>query len=167
MKRKCDKCDRPATSHSIEILKGEKIETHLCDLHAAEEGLAIKGVNTPVSELLTNFVKLHSGTGTKAGQDLSCADCGLTFAHFREHTLLGCTNCYKVFEPALATLIERAHEGGTHHVGKVPRRAGAGEHRQMRLMCMRKELDEAVAAENFERAAQLRDDIRSFEEQAS
>ena len=165
MKRKCDKCDRPATSHSVEIIKGQKIETHLCDKHAAEEGLTVKGVHTPVSELLTNFVKLHSGAGVQSGQDLSCDDCGLTFGNFREHSLLGCPNCYTAFEPTLGPLLERAHEGGGHHIGKVPRRAGAGEHRQALLMRLRKQLDEAVASEDFERAASLRDEIRGFEEQ--
>ena len=169
MKHKCDKCDQPATSHSVEIgKKGEKIETHLCDLHAAEEGLTYKGVSTPpVSELLTNFVKLHSGSGEKTNKDLSCEDCGLTFTQFREHSLLGCSNCYTAFESTLSPLLERAHEGGTHHIGKVPRRAGAGEHRQVLLMRKRKQLDEAVASEDFEQAALLRDEIRSFEEQSS
>lgn len=42
MKYKCDKCDRPATYHAVEIVKGKKIEKHLCDQHAAEDGLGIK-----------------------------------------------------------------------------------------------------------------------------
>jgi protein arginine kinase activator len=63
----------------------------------------------------------------------------------------------------LSTLLERAHEGATHHIGKVPRRAGAGEQRQALLMRMRKQLNDAVIDEDYERAARLRDDIRRFE----
>lgn len=168
MKRKCDKCDRPATHHSVEVIQGQKIEKHLCDLHAAEEGLAVKAVHTPINELLTNFVKLHSGaatTGSMGAVELACAECGLTFSQFREHSLMGCPACYKAFETPLGPLLERAHEGGTHHIGKVPRRAGAGEQRQAQLMRMHKRLDEAVRAEDYELAARLRDDIRRFEEQ--
>lgn len=167
MKRKCDKCDRPATHHSVEIVKGHKIEKHLCDLHAAEEGLAIKAVHTPINELLTNFVKLHSGVAPQSSLELTCEECGLTFSQFRESSLMGCPHCYKSFESPLGPLLERAHEGGTHHIGKVPRRAGAGEQRQAQLMRMRKRLDEAVAGEDYELAARLRDDIRRFEEKAS
>lgn len=167
MDRKCDKCDRPATHHSVEIIKGQKIAKYLCDLHAAEEGLTFNAVHTPINELLTNFVKLHSGAAPQVGQDLSCDDCGLTFAQFREHSLLGCPQCYKAFESTLGPLLERAHEGGTHHLGKVPRRAGSGEQRQAQLMRMRKRLDDAVGAEDFELAARLRDEIRGFEEQPS
>lgn len=168
MKRKCDQCSRPATHHSVEIIKGQKIEKHLCDLHAAEEGLAIKSIHAPINELLTNFVKLHSGAvPDAAATDLVCPECDLTFTQFREASLLGCPHCYKAFESALSPLLERAHDGGTHHVGKVPRRAGSGEQRQLLLGRMRKRLDEAVAAEDYELAARLRDDIRRCEETSS
>lgn len=164
MKRKCDLCDQPATHHSVEIIKGQKIEKHLCEHHAQQEGMAVKAVHTPINELLTNFVKLHSGAATQ--QELVCETCGLTFADFRESSLLGCPNCYKAFEQLLGPLLERAHDGGTHHLGKVPRRAGAGEHRQANILRMRKRLDEAVNREDYELAARLRDDIRHIEDDA-
>jgi protein arginine kinase activator len=172
VKRRCDKCNKAATHHSVEIIKGRKIEKHLCDECAAEEGLAIKSVHTPINELLTNFVKLQTGAAAgqtglvPAKQELTCPECGLTFSGFREQSLLGCPTCYREFEPALGPLLERAHEGGTHHVGKVPRRAGQTEHRQQHLLRLRKRLDEAVTAENYELAAKLRDQISQWEEQA-
>ncbi len=168
MKRKCDRCARPATHHSVEINQGQKIEKHLCDQHASEEGLAIKSINTPINELLTNFVKIHSSDEperrTTGG---ACENCGLTFAQFRKDSLLGCPDCYKAFEEPLSNLLERAHEGGTHHIGKVPRRAGAGEQRQAMLMRMRKQLNAAVVGEDYELAARLRDDINRFEEETT
>ena len=166
VKRQCDKCERPATHHSVEIDKGQKIEKHLCDQHAAEEGMAAKSAHAPINELLSNFVKLHSGgeQKTRTENELVCESCGLTFSQFRESSLLGCPSCYDAFEDALAPLLERAHEGGTHHVGKVPNRAGTGEQRQAQLMRMRKQLDEAVAEEDYELAARLRDDIRRLED---
>ena len=167
VKRKCDKCDRPATHHSVEIIKGQKIEKNLCDEHAAEEGLLVKAVHTPINELLSNFVKIHSGGGSGESKDLTCDNCGRTFAEFREQSLVGCPECYRAFEKGLAPLLERAHEGATHHVGKVPARAGSGEARQQKLMRLRKRLSDAVSAEDYEMAAALRDDIRRFEEKSS
>ncbi len=167
MKRKCDHCDRPATLHSVEVVKGQKVEKHLCDAHAAEEGLTVKAVHTPINELLTNFVKRHSGQATTAvTEELVCDNCGLSFTKFREKSVLGCPACYSAFERPLGPLLERAHEGGSHHIGKVPRRAGAGEERQHRLTSMRKRLDEAVASEDYELAARLRDDIARYESEA-
>jgi len=168
LKHKCDHCDRPATHHVIEIQGGKKIEKHLCDIHAAEEGITSKSdPHTPINELLTNFVKLHSGPGaqatTGAPAEVVCENCGLSFSKFRENSLLGCPTCYSSFEQVLTPLVERAHEGGEHHIGKVPRRAGAGELRQVRLMRMRKRLDDAVATEDYELAARIRDEIGELE----
>ncbi|MEM7627530.1 MAG: UvrB/UvrC motif-containing protein [Planctomycetota bacterium] len=150
----------------MEIVNGEKIEKHLCDLHAAEEGLGIKASHQPINELLTNFVKLHSGGESPAASSktLTCEICGLTFAEFRESSLLGCPSCYQSFEQPLGPLLERAHEGGTHHIGKVPRRAGVGEQRQMALQRLRRQLDDAVLAEDYELAARLRDDVKQIEQ---
>jgi len=164
--RKCDKCDRPATNHSVEMSQGQKTAKHLCDLHAAEEGLATQMVpSTPINELLTKIVQSQSGDDD--GTNLRCEHCGLTFPQFREHSLLGCPACYEVFEAPLASLLERAHEGGTHHLGKVPHRAGSGEDRQQQMLRMRKRLAEAITSEDYELAARLRDDIQRHEEQPS
>lgn len=165
MKSKCDQCSRPATHHSVEIINGEKIEKHLCDHHAAEEGLSVKAAHQPINELLTNFVKLHSGGGESSttAKDLVCDVCDLKFSEFRENSLLGCPGCYPAFEAQLGPLLERAHEGGTHHIGKVPRRAGVGEQRQMALQRLRRQLDDAVDTEDYELAARLRDDIKHIE----
>ena len=146
----------------VEIVKGKKIEKNLCDEHAVEEGLVVKAAHTPINELLTNFVKIHSGSSET--HEIVCNDCGLSFADFRESSLLGCPNCYKMFEEPLGSLLERAHEGATNHIGKVPCRAGAAEQRQVQVLRMRKQLEEAVAGEDYERAAGLRDSIREIEE---
>lgn len=165
MKYKCDQCDRPATYHAVEIIKGKKIEKHLCDQHAAEDGLGIKSAHAPINELLTNFVKATGNPDKPAASlDLTCQDCGLSFSAFRDKSLLGCPSCYTAFEAPLSSLLERAHEGGSHHIGKVPRRGGGGsEQRQLQITRIRKRLDDAVEAEDYELAAQLRDDLSELD----
>ena len=59
-----------------------------------------------------------------------------------------------------------AHEGATHHVGKVPaRRGGTGvpAKRSVDLTRLQKELKRAVESEDYERAAKLRDQIKVAE----
>ncbi|MHB1156790.1 MAG: UvrB/UvrC motif-containing protein [Phycisphaerales bacterium] len=177
---KCDRCDNPATVHLIEIINGQKIEKHLCEHHALEEGVTIKVTSSPINELLEKFVLKHTspaaaptsvgGAVQQAGPvvaggetDLVCEHCGLTFSEFRKRALLGCADCYTAFEPLLMPLLERAQEGASHHLGKVPRYAGSDQLRQQRLKQLRRELDKAVTSEQYERAARLRDEVRELE----
>ena len=161
---KCDNCNKPATVHLTEIRNGKKIEKHLCEQCAAQnEGLPVKS-HTPINELLTNFVMAHSGLQKEAG--LACEHCGISWAEFRQSGLLGCSHDYTQFEKDLTPLLQRAHESATHHVGKVPaRRGGTGVpmKRQVDVTKLRRELARAVEAEDYERAAKLRDQIRQAE----
>src|SRR5688500_5928274 len=165
MKWKCDNCNKQATVHLTEIKNGKKIEKHLCEQCAAQsEGLPVKSSHTPINELLTNFVMAHSGLQKDLGQ--SCEGCGIAWAEFCQGGLFVCANDFTVFEKDLTPLLQRAHEGATHHVGKVPqRRGGTGVpmKRQVDLSKLRKELAKAVEAEDYERAAKLRDQIRQAE----
>ena len=161
MKRKCDRCESEATVHEVTIRDGRKEERHLCEGCAKAEGLA-SVQHSPLEQLVTKFALAQSGSreATRTG---ACPDCGLTFAEFRRDGLLGCGACYKAFESLLGALIERAHEGATHHVGKTPRRAGGIVDRQERIRFLRKQLSDAIAAEEYERAAKLRDELMTAE----
>ena len=71
--------------------------------------------------------------------------------------MLGCPDCYETFERQLTPMIERAQNGGTSHAGKCPRRVGVSLDRQLQIQRLIKEMEDAVAAEQYERAAELRD----------
>jgi len=86
----------------------------------------------------------------------------MTFREFRQRGLLGCASDYEVFAPFLDPLIERAHEGATEHLGKVPAQAGASARRRTELLRLRRQLAEAVERENYESAAGLRDQIEAL-----
>jgi protein arginine kinase activator len=166
MSLKCDNCNKQATVHLTEIKNGKKIEKHLCEQCAAQsEGLSTK-THMPINELLTNFVMAHSGLQGKQQEGLSCEHCGTAWGEFRQSGLLGCEHDYVAFEKEMTPLLQRAHEGSGHHVGKVPtRRGGTGVpvKKAVDLSKLRKELGRAVEAEDYERAAKLRDQIRQAE----
>ncbi len=166
MKRKCDRCDNEATVHETTIKDAQQVERHLCENCAREEGIVIQS-HAPINELITKFVLSKVGGGTPEKRAGACPECGMTFADFRQQGLLGCPACYDAFDTQLAPLIERAHEGGSHHSGKTPRRAGTGAgERQQRLMSLRKQLSDAIAAEEYEKAANLRDQLASIDRPA-
>ena len=161
---KCDNCNKTATVHLTEIKGGKKLEKHLCEACAGQlEGMPVKQ-HTPINELLTNFVLAHSGVPKETAA--ACEHCGITWAEFRQNGLLGCEHDYTLFEKDLTPLLQRAHEGATHHLGKVPtRRGGTGVpiRKSLDAVKLKKELAKAVESEDYERAAKLRDMIRSAE----
>lgn len=182
---KCDRCDQEATVHELRVVGGKKVEKHLCEKCARDQGIAVQ---PPVTELIAKYV-MAQAPGVPAATPAPapaagrlCRACGTTYAEFRQSGLLGCPECYAAFEAQLGPLLERAHEGGTHHVGKVPVRAlarsraggsgspgveavlGGERERAERIKLLKKQLDEAVAGEQYERAAEIRDELRRIAE---
>ncbi len=160
MKEKCDKCGREAKIQLTDIIDGQKIVKHLCEECAVSEGVTFKA-QLPISEILEELV-LQSAAGKQLGE-LRCEVCGISFQEFRQGGLLGCPNDYKAFENVLVRLLERAHDGGSFHVGRIPANAGESERKQAELLQLQGQLREAVSREQYERAAQLRDRIRELE----
>ncbi len=159
----CDHCGQnEAIIHLTQIVDNRMSTFHLCEACAAEKGLqpGTEGGNFPLSDFLAQVGKGIPQGVTSGGP---CAFCGLTLEEFRKTGRLGCSHCYVTFEPSLKTLLRRLH-GGTQHVGKVylPPDSSASEQRE-RLDGLRRKLDRAVENEDFERAAQIRDLIRSLE----
>jgi protein arginine kinase activator len=96
----------------------------------------------------------------------SCPVCGITFYEFRSHGRLGCPYDYTSFEKQLDALILNIH-GETTHVGKTPIRCASGGQRRTQLIRLRREMKEAIDAEKYERASELRDEIRRIELEAN
>ncbi|MBI4409793.1 MAG: UvrB/UvrC motif-containing protein [Gemmatimonadetes bacterium] len=160
----CDHCgDQEAVIHLTQIVNNEMTTFHLCEKCAAEKGLE-PGVNVgnfPLTDFLAQMGK--GSTAELAGSNGPCAFCGLRLEDFKKTGRLGCSHCYVTFEVHLRNLLRRLH-GGTQHVGKVylpPDPTQAEKHE--RLAGLRRKLDKAVASEDFERAASLRDEIRMLE----
>jgi protein arginine kinase activator len=157
---KCDKCENEATVHEVVLVEGKHVEKHLCEEHAAGAGL-MPHPHAPITQMLSKFIVSSADeSDSPILSETACESCGQTFAAFRKEGLLGCEHCYETFEAQLGPLLQRTHEGATHHVGKVPRRSGGTVDRGTIVATLRKQLLEAIHAEHYEKAAQLRDRLR-------
>jgi protein arginine kinase activator len=159
----CDNCGSgDAVVHLTQIVNNEMSTFHLCERCAAEKGLDTtpEPSNVPLTDFLAQMGE-EEPKGTEG--DEPCAFCGLTFAAFREAGRLGCPHCYTAFEGHLRGLLRRIH-GGTRHMGKVylPPDPTASD-MEKRLDGLRRKLERAVEMEDFERAAEIRDEIRTLE----
>lgn len=161
----CERCKKAqATFHLTNIDRsGSKVERHLCDKCAAEEGLLQSAKPTvDLNEILENFVASSKSQSSELSE-LICDACGLSYVEFRNQGLLGCAKDYEVFKEPITRLLERTHDGATHHCGKAPASSADTYKPHHDLQRLRRKLDEAVAAEDYERAAELRDQIRQLE----
>ena len=162
----CSICkEKPATVHLTQIV-GEKMQK----LDLCEECAKAKGVNDPAGFALADLM-LGLGASQEieqaaGGAELRCSRCGFTQADFKKSGRLGCPECYKTFSEGLGGLLKTMHKG-TRHVGKAPETQRASTENADRLKALQKKLEKAIEAENFEEAAQLRDEIRQMTERST
>lgn len=160
----CDLCGKnEATVHLTEQFNDQMRELHLCEMCAHEKGQAALE-QFGLSDLLAGLADFGlTPEGRKTAQKVACPQCGMTYEDFRKIGRLGCGHCYQSFERYLSPLLKKIH-GSTHHVGRVPTQAAqvpSHDH----LEVLRSRLKAAIAAEAFEEAARLRDQIRALEKQ--
>ena len=155
--RPCDHCAKPAVVHNTIIVDGKMNEVHLCEDHAGAAGIQMPG-QAPIPQLLGQLAQV---AGTRPRGPV-CPECGHTFHDFKTTGLLGCPACYDAFAATVGPVIERSHGGASEHIGNVPARADDDNQRAAILQQLLLELETAVSAEQYERAAQLRDRIKDL-----
>jgi protein arginine kinase activator len=162
---RCDSCGKKeAAIHLTQIVNNEMSTYHLCEACAAAKGLetGTGSVGAPLADFLAQMGK-SSSPAEPAAPAGACPSCGLTLQDFKRTGRLGCDRCWNAFEGSLRGLLRKLH-GGTQHVGKVYLPPDPTEmDRNARVVALRRSLSRAVDAEDFERAAALRDQIRRIE----
>ncbi len=166
----CQACKtNTATIHLTEINDGQRHEMHLCEACAQQQGLAVKN-QIPLNELLSTLLAVQAQHHPASGgsedmmvEDAECPHCQMTLKRFRKELLLGCPGDYEVFDKALRPIIAKSQAGNTAHRGKIPSRVPDDSKKQIDLLALRKQLDAAVKAEDYETAAKLRDEIKRLQ----
>lgn len=161
----CQFCGAPATVHLTKIVNLKKHDMHLCDRCEKQQNLIPSSPSPQINlPILLQLLVAQTPTGPNQETDevdpgsLTCPACGLKYAQFRSDGRLGCPEDYDIFRLVLEPLLEKVHRG-IEHVGKVP----TAIHRQrkaLELADLQEQLRSAIASENYEEAARLRDRIR-------
>lgn len=174
----CQEChERPATLHFTKVVNGEKTEVHVCEYCAKENNnMSMFGGESgfSINHLLAGLLKLEPAL-SKSQQQYQrsdeeiprCKRCGMTFQQFSKTSRFGCSHCYKTFSNLLTPILRKVHSGNTEHGGKIPKRLGGSFHTQKRIDALKAQLREFIESEEFESAAEVRDEIRSLEKSMS
>ena len=160
----CEICQlREATVKFTQIINEKKEQLNLCK-NCAEE----KGFTNPLGSLPQIFGGLIIGLlaeGLQQAQvkdsSAKCTSCGQTLQIFKKTGLLGCADCYGVFDAELKVMLRRIH-GSNKHIGGRPTA------RRLQVLVpdlekLRRQLALAVKNEKYEEAARLRDLIHDSE----
>jgi protein arginine kinase activator len=159
----CEACgEQPATIHLLRVVDGTVTHTHLCPACADEmaeqtDGLAlVLAVPSVLRNLAKSTTSQENLPALSQEHDRFCPVCGTTLTDFRESGLVGCANCYQVFDEELERQSAQGEEP-VEHLGKMPRRGPETDNLRHEMMRLERMLRELVACERFEEAAGVRD----------
>jgi protein arginine kinase activator len=169
----CQECNqRHATLHFTKIVNGEKTEVHMCEKCAQEKGETFinqAGQGFSLNYLLAGLLNVESGLQQKKTaafhqtEEVRCKHCNLSFKEFIHVSKFGCANCYETFKDHLNPILKRVHSGNTAHNGKIPKRIGGNIHIRKQITDLKQQMKEHIVNEEFELAAEIRDQIHSLE----
>ncbi len=159
----CDVCQqKEATVFLTQIVGGKMQKVNLCESCSKE-----KGVNDPTGFALTDLL-----TGMGVAPEIEresaverCPVCGFTQADLKKTGRLGCSACYDVFSEEIEGMLRNMHKG-MEHIGKAPAMFQRTRQIDQKIKSLKTSLDQAVADEQYEKAADLRDQIRQIEAEA-
>ena len=169
--KKCEICSAPATVFLTQIINGKSTKFCLCAKCAQERGLLDPDAFDLAEKLFPN---LQGQFGTKGGEDspapipalqslplTNCPICSFTLQDYKNVGRLGCSECYHVDEEENLPLLAQIQPDSPHNV-ITPARSEKRETETQTISDLEQQLSLAVAREDYERAAKLRDQIKQL-----
>lgn len=180
----CDYCDSKATVFFTQIIGDSAKKSCLCEKCAMDNG-----VTDPEGFLLGNVdpskISAQAASAVEGGdaadaphagaksvsppRDMSngiCPGCGFAFDDLKKTGRLGCSKCYQFFREEIKHNLGGMHKD-TCHVGRVPEGMLEAFKYRQQLEKLEQEMAAAIAAEDYEKAAALRDEIGNLSKEAT
>jgi len=159
----CNVCGKSEASiHLTEIVNGQMLELHLCEICSNEKETESKA-QFSVNDLLSGLTDLTNQPSAKKSGEDCCPKCSMAYESFSKSGRLGCPYCYEHFFSVLISLLDRIQRG-TRHTGKTPEVGGNPEAvKRKSLELLQERLSKSVLKEDFEEAARIRDEIKALE----
>ncbi|MBT8038008.1 MAG: UvrB/UvrC motif-containing protein [Verrucomicrobiae bacterium] len=179
----CDYCNNKATVFFTQIIDGNSKKSCLCEACATQSGVidpdgfllgnieASANPTSPTNPKDSPFDPPLTGDTTDPAthtpptleKSATCPGCGFALDDLKKTGRLGCSQCYQSFHNEIRHNLGGMHKG-TSHTGRVPEgMLKAFQQRQHREQ-LQQEMDEAIQAEDYEKAAALRDQLSQLSE---
>ena len=175
----CEECGQREAMCTVAVMMGAKaMHRRLCHECMAKASMSIASGNlSGVLEALLAAArnaaqpektpqpqskKVNTTLPELPGEAENCPQCGMTYQVFRKEGRLGCAQCATAFRQTLLEALRRSDAGESHTGRKQLFSSEAIAHRA-RQMTLQRQLDEAIACEDYDAAAHLRDALRMLD----
>lgn len=180
----CERCKiREANIQYTEVVGGVKKEHHFCSQCAKELDFgpysAIFDGEFPLGKLLSGLLGISEEQKESSTTQIVCPTCGTSYDEFVKNSRFGCSDCYSVFDLLMGDNIKQL-QGSEKHRGKRPKNAQSRSKEaaeavpnvlrtepddpQEQIRILEAKLKEAIRREEYEAAAECRDQIRALKE---
>jgi protein arginine kinase activator len=158
----CDACKEHEGVVRIAQSFGRRTsEVWLCERCSKQHGIESRPVFGGVGELISGLID-RAGYAGRSTTVTRCPTCSTSFAAIKRSGRVGCSDCYKSFGEQIGRLLTRA-AGATRHTGKSPARLSKYKRAFVDRERLRRDLDDALTSEDYERAARIRDSLHSID----
>ena len=162
----CDECGKNEANFIIKMMTEDGVrERSLCpecfkkyNIHQNQMGLG---------DIMKLFGGMRRRREEEDGEfseydDMTCFACGARFGDIRKNRQVGCSECYKEFAEPLKKLYPDVFS--RRHTGRTPTRVYDETGVAKRIERLMRELQDAIDEENYEHAAEVRDEVRQLRE---
>lgn len=161
----CDICGiKKATIHFKQIINNQVQAIHLCEECAEEKGFGFPNLFSQSFPSLLEFFSsiFKESKGAVLEENVRCTGCGMKLREFQKKGRLGCEDCFSAFKQPLLSLLKQIH-GSVVHIGRYPVGVKEIVEKENRIKTLKNKLKKAIATENYEEAARIRDMIKAIE----
>ena len=168
----CEECGVNEACYTISVMMGGQVtQRHLCAECMAKMNMNLAAGN--VKHLLSAIMNAISGSVEEAVANANeesdedaaivCERCGTSLRQFTKSGKLGCPGCYQAFREQLTPMLQQIH-GRVQHAGRKPLNTEAAQRLRSEQEELTRQMEQAVAMEDFETAAILRDRLKALAE---
>lgn len=158
----CEECKVNEASYTLSVMVGEEVTTrHLCGDCMAKMNMDIASGN--IKSLLSSILSAITGNDTPDAPqpEVVCPRCHTSLSQFTKTGRLGCPACYEAFHEQLQPMLLQIH-GRVQHAGRKPLRTEDAQRSRSRQEDLTRQMEQAVAIEDFETAARIRDQLKAL-----
>jgi len=163
----CEECKVNEASYTLSVMVGDEVTTrHLCGDCMAKMNMNIASGN--IKSLLSSILSAITGNDTpeEKQQEVVCPRCHTTLSQFTKSGHLGCPMCYEAFREQLQPMLLQIH-GRVQHAGRQPLCTEDAQLQRSRQEELTRQMEQAVALEDFETAAVIRDQLKALAEKGA